>query len=214
MQIFRKVTIFILLFVSFVNLHAQNWDIEQLQKLNHIESTKGYSTFISESTTQVEIATPLIMGAFAWIKKDDELLKNSIYTCAGLVVNEVLTLQLKRMFDRPRPAVTYPDLIHPYRNLQRLSFPSGHTSSAFNLATSLTLKYPKWYVAVPTYFWASSVGYSRMNLGVHYPSDVAAGAVLGAGSAYVTYLANNWFWKKLQHKKLISNNNIWAENSL
>ena len=214
MQFFRKVTIFILLFVSFIHLHAQNWDIEQLQKLNNVESTKGYSTFISESTTQVEIATPLIMGAVAWIKKDDELLKNSIYVCAGLVVNEVFTSELKRKFNRPRPVVTYPDLIHPYRNLQALSFPSGHTSSAFNLATSLTLKYPKWYVAVPSYFWASSVGYSRMNLGVHYPSDVAAGAVLGAGSAYATFLVNNWFWKKMQHKKLISNKNIWAENSL
>ncbi len=82
-------------------------------------------------------------------------------------------------------------------------FPSGHTSLAFAIATSLSLKYPKWYVIAPSYVWACSVGYSRMNLGVHYPSDVLAGAVLGAGSAFLTYKLNEWFWKKQNNKKLI-----------
>ena len=91
----------------------------------------------------------------------------------------------------------------PYSSEQSLSFPSGHTSLAFTTATALSLKYPKWYIIAPSYLWASSVGYSRMNLGVHYPSDVVAGALLGAGSAYVTYIVNDWFWKKQENKKLI-----------
>lgn len=82
--------------------------------------------------------------------------------------------------------------------------PSGHTSLAFATATSLTLKYPKWYVAAPSYFWACSVGYSRMNLGVHYPSDIVAGALLGAGSAYLTYLVNDFFRKKMDNKKILT----------
>lgn len=60
----------------------------------------------------------------------------------------------------------------------------------FALATSLSLSYPKWYIIVPSYAWAGSVGYSRMDLGVHYPSDVLAGAVIGAGSAWLTYYIN------------------------
>jgi membrane-associated phospholipid phosphatase len=80
------------------------------------------------------------------------------------------------------------------------SFPSGHTSMAFSLATSVSLAYPKWYVIFPSYLWAGAVGYSRMDLGVHYPSDVLFGAALGAGSAYLCHIIINL---KLMHKKPI-----------
>ncbi|WP_256604704.1 phosphatase PAP2 family protein [Sphingobacterium multivorum] len=64
------------------------------------------------------------------------------------------------------------------------SFPSGHTSSAFATASALSRAYSKWYVVAPSLLWASSVGYSRMYLGVHFPSDVLTGAVLGTGAAF------------------------------
>jgi len=50
-----------------------------------------------------------------------------------------------------------------------------------------------------------------MNLGVHYPSDVAVGAVFGAGSAYLTYLINEWFWKKTGNKRILSDKKVKAE---
>jgi membrane-associated phospholipid phosphatase len=123
-----------------------------------------------------------------------------------MAVDGVLTYGLKAAIDRPRPYVTYPDIIDPYRFMTSKSMPSGHTSLAFTTATALSLKYPKWYVIAPSYFWACSVGYSRMNLGVHYPSDVLAGAALGAGSAYLTMLINDWFWEKCAPKSLKSKN--------
>ena len=61
---------------------------------------------------------------------------------------------------------------------------------AFATATSLSLTYPKWYIIVPAYSWAGAVGYSRMHLGVHYPSDVFIGALVGAGSAWLTHAMN------------------------
>jgi undecaprenyl-diphosphatase len=61
------------------------------------------------------------------------------------------------------------------------SFPSGHVAAAFVVATLLGHFYPP--VLPLFYFWASLVGFSRIYLGVHYPTDVAAGAFLGSVSA-------------------------------
>ncbi|MFI8511644.1 phosphatase PAP2 family protein [Streptomyces sp. NPDC085460] len=60
------------------------------------------------------------------------------------------------------------------------SFPSGHTASAVAFATAAGVVLPP--VAVPLGLLASAVGYSRVHTGVHYPGDVAAGAVLGLAS--------------------------------
>ena len=186
-------------------ISAQNADIELLRSINRSSSTglRDYSKFVSNTTTAISVSAPLIMGIVGLIEKDDDLFKNAIYVGVSLGVDGIFTYSLKEIVKRPRPYVTYPNDIIPYSAESSLSFPSGHTSLAFATATALSLKYPKWYVIAPTYFWACSVGYSRMNLGMHYPSDVFAGAVLGSGSAYVTYLINNWYWKKNNNKKLI-----------
>jgi undecaprenyl-diphosphatase len=79
-----------------------------------------------------------------------------------------------------RPFESYSDIIKKLDG-GGASFPSGRTSAAFATATYLSLEYLKLYVIVPSYSWASSVGYSRMYLGVHYPSDVLGGMIVGVG---------------------------------
>lgn len=205
-----KITTFILLFLIFATFsyetNAQNWDIRTLEKINSNPNQflKDYSIFMSETTIGIAFTTPAVLGITALITNDDEMLKNALYVGASMFVNTGLTYGLKGAFNRPRPYITYPDLIEPYKHFESRSMPSGHTSLAFSAATSLSLKYPKWYVIAPSYFWACSVGYSRMNLGVHYPSDVIAGAVLGIGSAYLTLLVNEWFWGKLNNKRILT----------
>jgi len=201
-----KFTTIILLCSAFsifsTQLSAQNTDIELLRPINGVAGTIGYSKFISNSTTAVAFGVPMAMGLVALVEKDDDMLKNAVYIGVSIGVGGVVTQAMKYSINRPRPRVTYPDITF-YESQENLSFPSGHTSLAFSTATALSLKYPKWYVIVPSCLWAGSVGYSRMNLGVHYPSDVLVGALIGAGSAFVTYKVNNWFWKKQKNKKLI-----------
>ncbi len=201
-------TIILLLFVSInftPELRAQNADIDLLKSLNNPtpKALRDYSVFMSNTTALFSLGTPIAMGVTALISKNDDLLKDAIYVGASVGLDAVLTYGLKRTFNRPRPYTSYPNDIVAYETEKTLSFPSGHTSLAFATATSLSLSNPKWYIIAPSYFWAVSVGYSRMNLGVHYPSDVLAGAALGAGSAYLTYKINQWYWKKQENKKIL-----------
>ncbi|WP_411757828.1 phosphatase PAP2 family protein [Streptomyces venezuelae] len=70
------------------------------------------------------------------------------------------------------------------------SFPSGHTASAVAFAAAVGSVLPG--AGVPLGALAGAVGYSRVHTGVHYPGDVAAGAVLGVASAAVSLVAVSW----------------------
>jgi len=203
----RKFTIFILLCNIFlilsIKVPAQNADIEMLSKINQINSTISYSKFISNTTTYVGVSVPIVLGIAAFVEKDEDMLKSALCVGVSLGISVVTTYGLKQAIGRPRPFETYPDLITRYEDINSNSFPSGHTSFAFATATSLSLKYPKWYIIAPSYLWACSVGYSRMNLGVHYPSDVLTGALVGAGSAFLAYKINNWLYNSINPKKTL-----------
>jgi membrane-associated phospholipid phosphatase len=89
----------------------------------------------------------------------------------SFVTTTVVTQTLKYSINRERP------------NGGDLSFPSGHTSSAFHGAAFIHRRYGDQY-AIPAYLLASLVGYSRVDAGVHYWSDVLAGAAIGIAASF------------------------------
>jgi membrane-associated phospholipid phosphatase len=139
------------------------------------------------------------MGTAGLIKHDHTLFRNAEVVVTATLVNICVTSGLKYSINRTRPFITYPDIVKK-SGAGSPSFPSGHTSGAFATATSISLAYPKWYVIVPLFGWAGVVGYSRMDLGVHYPSDVLAGAAIGAGSAWLTHYVNKKLILKSKNK--------------
>jgi len=181
----------LLLLLLPVVLFSQNLDISILRSINSPETLPSdkFFRFVSNSEIYVALGIPSGMAAAGLIKDDKELLRNACVILGSAAIASGITIILKYSVNRDRPYVTYPDITKK-TDVSSPSFPSGHTSSAFSTATSLSLAYPKWYVIVPTYTWASTVAYSRMHLGVHYPSDVLAGAVIGAGSAWISYRIN------------------------
>lgn len=96
---------------------------------------------------------------------------------AGVWVAAAAVQILKLVFRRQRPAGEWGQ---GYRQLDPHSFPSGHAARAFMLATVAVALGPPWW-AMLMGGWAMLVSVARVAMGVHYLSDVAAGAVLGVG---------------------------------
>lgn len=100
---------------------------------------------------------------------------------------------LKLAVGRPRPYHRLPGIAS--RSARYLpgargtfeSFPSGHAALSFALAASWSLSHPEWYVVAPGMAWAAAVTTSRIWLGVHHPSDVLAGALLGTALAALAH---------------------------
>ena len=153
--------------------------------LDRNKNLDGLFKGITNSDAPVSIIAPIAVYSVGLINKDSITKQKGIMIAGSLVISSAVAVGLKWTVNRPRPFVTYPD-IEKLTSAGSPSFPSGHTSMAFSTATSLSLAFPKWYVIAPAFIWASSVGYSRMDLGVHYPSDVLVGAIVGSGSAFLS----------------------------
>lgn len=189
------------LLVYTVDILAQSPDIELLKSI-HVERNQqwdGTARFISSTEYAIGFGLPLGVCAASWMKRDPELFKKGVNMSLALALNTASTFIFKRIVNRPRPAQTY-SFISPLEYERNYSFPSGHTSNAFVTATSLSLQFKKWYVVVPAHLWAGASAYSRLHMGVHYPSDVLAGAVLGSASALATYKVNQWIHRKYAKK--------------
>jgi len=99
-----------------------------------------------------------------------------LLTASSVWTAEILALAVKVGVDRPRPATTIPEA-DPLLGASRWSFPSGHAATAFAGAVALTYL---WRAGAPLFFLlATAIAFSRVYVGVHYPSDVLAGAALG-----------------------------------
>ncbi len=177
---------------------AQNPDIDILRSVNARETgfKNSFTDFTAGSVYIVNAAAPLSILTAGLIEKNKKMQLDAAWMAGGYLLSTIITQGTKRIVQRERPYEKYSFIIQR-TNTSSYSFPSGHTSSAFYTATSLSLLYRKWYVVAPAYLWAASVGYARMYQGVHYPSDVLAGAIIGAGSAWAAHVIR----KKLERRK-------------
>ena len=97
------------------------------------------------------------------------------------VVGVLLYKVLKKVCVRERPFITHSSISLAMAPLDRYSFPSGHTLHAVAFAWQAIVAFPELsWVLVPL---ASLIAMSRVVLGLHYPTDVLAGAAIGAGLA-------------------------------
>jgi undecaprenyl-diphosphatase len=155
-------------------------DIGLLNWLNHnlIPHSVPVLRLISYSTTFISITLVLIGILTSLVKKSKLLLKQFIVLASVLVLVAIISQGLKTFIYRDRPFTTHP-FIEKLSEGGDSSFPSGHTIEVFAMAGALSLLFRKKEIVIPVYLWAMLVAYSRMALGVHYPSDVLAGIIIG-----------------------------------
>lgn len=172
-------------FLSRAQSKLQQWDDQVLIHLSERRTPEktGFFLFLSNHNNWVNVGVPVGLFAGGVIGDDKEMRQNALYVASSSVVNTLLTMLIKKAVKRPRPFLANVKINAVYQPAH-YSFPSGHTSTSFTTATALSQAYPKWYVVLPSYLWAGSVSFSRLYLGVHYPTDVAAGALLGTGAAF------------------------------
>jgi undecaprenyl-diphosphatase len=94
-------------------------------------------------------------------------------------------LLLKNSVKRVRPCYQISEFHAHIVPSDKFSLPSGHTA-AFLMASLLAHFYPT--LSITAYMWASCIGGSRVLLGVHYPSDIIVGALLGLGISAISLL--------------------------
>ncbi|APZ43706.1 phosphatase PAP2 family protein [Acidihalobacter ferrooxydans] len=116
------------------------------------------------------LALPLVEGVVA--------VRVSLQMVAVGLVSYLLYRWLKRSTGRARPCQAHDGVLHSVAPLDEFSFPSGHTMHAVAFTIILLASYPAWGLAVAPF--TVLVALSRMVLGLHYPSDVIAGALIGA----------------------------------
>ncbi len=117
----------------------------------------------------------LLAAVFALSSRSPWLL---VRVAVAILLAEVLSGLLKVAIGRERPPLAHPDPEPLVRVPSTHSFPSGHATVSFACATVLALALPRlaWaFVAL-----AALIAFSRVYVGVHYPGDVLAGAILGA----------------------------------
>lgn len=193
-----KKNIFILFLFS-LKLFSQNTDIDILRTINRNDMPCWDNTMkgVSFSVYPVMPASVIGIWTHGYINKDKALMRNGYRSAVSIAFAVAVTTGLKYTVNRARPYSTYPYDIIKRDHSGPYSFPSGHTTVAFATATALSLSYKKWYVTVPSFAYAGLVGYSRMRLGMHYPSDVLGGIFIGIGSGLLTWQID----KNMQKRK-------------
>ena len=191
---------FFFTFVLFIGLLpllsvAQNADIELLKTINQ-NRNRDFDPFfraVTHTAGPVAFITPLLLLGVGLFQKNKRLKQKALFLVASVATAVIITTTLKYVINRPRPFETY-SFIEKVTSGGSPSFPSGHTTDAFVIATALSIAFPRWYIMISSFIWATAIAYSRMGLGVHYPMDVLVGILIGSGSALI------WYFTKYQNK--------------
>jgi membrane-associated phospholipid phosphatase len=177
--------------VRVVNTDPDNPDVKLFRSVNNyrtkfLDNTLPYT---DKSVFAAAIILPPAMFIYGRAADKPYEENTAVLLALSEATDILLNLGIKNIVKRPRPFQTLKNVYHKNVSIKdEYSFPSSHTSTSFSIATTFALRYSKYpQIYVPMYVWGFVVGYGRMYFGMHYPTDVLGGAVLGSLSATAVY---------------------------
>ena len=142
--------------------------------------------------TQLGNAGLLFLGLAALMLLHPATRRSGLLALCALALGFLCTnVVLKHLVARPRPWLSLP-LIPLVQELDPNSFPSGHTCAAFAAALSWRGRLPWKWAGRTAVALAVCMGLSRLYVGVHYPSDVITGGLIGAACAWAALRTTDW----------------------
>jgi undecaprenyl-diphosphatase len=175
--------------MSRLSYHLQqinDWDLDLCQACNDLSRNASLRELFKLVSRLGDGVFWYMLMALLLLRYQAEALPAVLHMLAVGLVCTLLYKVIKHKTLRPRPFNVYPSIICGSQPLDQFSFPSGHTLHAVAFSIIAIAYFPDlaWLVLPFTLL----VGLSRPVLGLHYPSDVLAGAVLGAVIAIASVL--------------------------
>jgi len=163
------------------------WDIIFFQFINGLAGQSRIldllGIFFAKYLAYILIIAALIIIFYEknWRRK---LYDFSLVAISLLLARGLITQTIRFFYHRPRPYIANPDILTFIDKTNEASFPSGHSTFFFALATAIYFVRPKWFY----YFLTGAIimGIARVFVGVHYPLDILAGAIIGVFSAVIS----------------------------
>lgn len=192
-----------------------NLDIRIFRSINNSRNKLKDNIFdvVDRSVIFTTILTPLSQFAVSNAEGNVYDENSAIILVASEIINFGLVYSTKTLVRRNRP---YQSLNNVYTRKafgdDKYSFPSGHSSFTFTMATSYLLRYPQYpLVYMPVFAYALLTSYGRPYFGMHYPSDILAGALYGISSAIIAYSVRK---PLIEFKSRFTGNNTEDETSV
>ena len=154
---------------------------------NHWEAPRWVRVYVISATRGGDGWLWYAMGLAILLFGGETRLQSLGAAGVAAALSVLLFAWLKRMTGRRRPCQIEPHCWATLLPPDQFSFPSGHTMTAFAVAIPLASFYPT--LAIGLFFCALSIAMSRILLGMHFLSDVVAGALIGTGLGYLGYFA-------------------------